>query len=119
MRKILIVDILMKRGWRAVNRCNPCQDNEESIDYILIHCEKTRVLWSFLFAVSGLSRVFPTSMRNLLFKWKFKGLDKKGSVAWPMAPLCLFWCIWKEHIRRVFNEEEFSLLRSKVEGVLH
>ena len=42
--KILIVDMLMKRGWSMVNRCSLCKDNEESMDHILIHCGKTKEL---------------------------------------------------------------------------
>ena len=40
----LIVDILMKGGCTMVNRCNLCKDNKESVDHILIHCEKRIVL---------------------------------------------------------------------------
>ena len=63
-----------------------CKENEESIDHILIHYEKIRVISMFLSTVFGLKQVWPTSMRNL-FKWKFKGLD--------IAPLCFSWCVWK------------------------
>ena len=49
--------------------------------------------------------MFPNSVRNLLFEWKIKGLDKK-SVVWKMTSLCLFWCIWGEQNRRVFQEAE-------------
>ena len=53
-RKILTVDILMKNGWTIVNKCSLCKDNEESINHILIHCDETKVIWTFLFAVFGL-----------------------------------------------------------------
>ena len=55
----------------------------------------------------GVVWVFPNSMRNLLLEWKIKGLEKK-SVVWKMAPICLFWCIWGERNRRMFQEEEKS-----------
>ena len=42
--KISTVDMLMRRGWSMVNRCNLCKENEESADHILIHCGKTREL---------------------------------------------------------------------------
>ena len=47
-------------------------------------------------------------MRNLLLEWKIEGLGKKRSVVWRMASICLFWCIWGEHNRRMFQEEEMS-----------
>ena len=42
--KISTVDMLMRRSWSMVNRCNLCKENEESADHILIHCGKTREL---------------------------------------------------------------------------
>ena len=56
----------------------------------------------------GVVWVFPNSVRNLLLEWKIKGLGKKRSVVWKMAPICLFWCIWGERNRRMFQEEEKS-----------
>ena len=62
------------------NRCSLCKDSEESTDHILIHCDKTRELWTFLLVVFGLVWVFSTSVRNLLIERKFKGLNKKRSI---------------------------------------
>ena len=58
---------------------------------------------TFIFAIE-----FPNSVRNLLLEWKIKGLEKKRSVVWKMTPICLFWCIWGERNRRMFQEEEKS-----------
>ena len=52
--KFLTVDMLMKRGWSMVNRCSLCKDNKESVDHILIHCDKTRELWTLLLSSFGL-----------------------------------------------------------------
>ena len=35
-----------------INKCSLYKDSEESIDYILIHCDKTRELWCFFFFLS-------------------------------------------------------------------
>ena len=89
-----------------VNRCNLCKENEESADHILIHCGKTRELWTSLRSSFGVMWVFPDSVRNLLLEWKIKALGKKRSVVWRTMPICLFWCIWGERNRRMFKEEE-------------
>ena len=94
--KISTIDMLMRRGWSMVNRCNLCKENEESADHILIHCDKTRKLWNSLLSSFGVIWVFPVSVRNLLGEWKIKGLGKKRKAAWRLAPICLFWCIWGE-----------------------
>ncbi|RVW27626.1 hypothetical protein CK203_099125 [Vitis vinifera] len=106
--KVSTVDMLMRRGWSMVNRCNLCKENEKSVDHILIHCGKIRELWTLLLSSFGVVWVFPDSVRNLLLEWKIKGLGKKRSVVWRMTPICLFWCIWGEQNRRMFQEEEMS-----------
>ena len=37
-----------------INRCGLYKKSEESIDRILIRCEKTKGLWMFLLAIFGL-----------------------------------------------------------------
>ena len=91
-----------------VNRCNLCKENEESANHILIHCIKTRELWTFLLALFGVTWVFPALVRNLLLQWKVKGLPKKIRAVWRLAPICLFWCVWKERNRRTFKDEDLS-----------
>ena len=43
--KVLTLDQLKRRGWTLANRCFLCLVEEESIDHILIHCSKSKVLW--------------------------------------------------------------------------
>ena len=33
--------------------------------------------------------------------------------AWKLAPLCLFWAVWKKRNRIAFDNEEFSVHRLK------
>ena len=51
--KVLTLDQLKKRGWALPNRCYLCGDAEESINHLLIHCTKARVLWDLLFNLFG------------------------------------------------------------------
>ena len=98
----------MKRGCQIVNRFNLCKESEESTDNILIHCAKTRELWIFLLALFGVAWVFPDLVRNLLLQWKVEGFQKKNRAVWCLAPICLFWCVWKERNQRLFKDEELS-----------
>ena len=43
-RKVLTLDQLQRRGWKLVNRCALCKEEVESIDHILLHCGKARIL---------------------------------------------------------------------------
>ena len=51
--KVLTLDQLKKRGWALPNRCYLCGATEESINHLLIHCTKARVLWDLLFNLFG------------------------------------------------------------------
>ena len=43
--KSLTLDQLQKRGWTLANRCALCKAELETIDNILLHCDKARLLW--------------------------------------------------------------------------
>ena len=47
--KTLTLDMVQKRGRALANRCFMCLEKEETIDHLLLHCSKTRVLWDLLF----------------------------------------------------------------------
>ena len=80
--KTLTLDQIQKRGWLLGNRCYLCQMHEESINYILLHCAKTRTLWelfSLFLGCSGcclcqLGQLFWVGMGPLWVRrgWKFR-----------------------------------------------
>ena len=62
----------------------------------------------FVSIIFWTSVVFPASVRNLLLEWKVKGLGKKKRLVWRLVPICLSWCICREHNQRTFQKEELS-----------
>ena len=50
---MLILDQLKKRGRSLANRCFLCAEGEETIDHLLIHCSKAKILWDLLLAIYG------------------------------------------------------------------
>ena len=40
-------------------------------------------------------------------------MGKRRKRAWQMAPLCIFWSVWKEKNRLAFGNEDLSLQRLK------
>ena len=101
--KVLTLDQVKKRGWALANRCYFCQVEEESIDHLLLHCEKTRVLWEMLFTLFGVS----------LFGWNGFFMGKKRKTVWRAGPLCIFWTIQKTRNRIAFEDEVLSIQRLK------
>ena len=60
--KVLTQEQLQRRGFSLANRCFLCLSEEETMDHLLLHCIKTRVLWngtsfSLFLVYLGLSRV--------------------------------------------------------------
>ena len=64
--KTLTLDLIQKRGGVLTNRCFLCHEKEKTIDYLLLHCTKTRVLWTLLFTLFEMSWVLPSSVRETL-----------------------------------------------------
>ena len=65
----LTLDQLQRRGWSFANKCFLCYTHKESIDHILLHCNKARVLWQLLFSLFGIPWVIHSSIRDTLLGW--------------------------------------------------
>ena len=89
------------------NRCSLCKESEELTNHILIHCDKTKMLWTVLLTSFKLVWVFLDSVRNLILEWKVKVLRKKKRVVWRLAPICLF-VVFGEHKIEELSRREMS-----------
>ena len=105
--EVLTQDQLKRRGWILANICSLCCAEEETINHILVHCSKVKILWDLVFSLFGVNWVLPFTVRDVSFK------DKKHRKVWRAIPLCLFWTVWKERNRIVFDNEVLSIQRLK------
>ena len=64
--KILILEQLQRRGYSLANRCFLCHYEVDTVDYLLLHCVKTRALWNFLFSLFGVAWVLFGSVKETL-----------------------------------------------------
>ena len=64
--KVLTMDQLKRRGLTLVNRCVMCEEDEETIDHLLIHCKRAKMLWDLFLSIVGISWVFPHSVLHTL-----------------------------------------------------
>ena len=83
-----------------------CVRKKKKSDHILIHCSKTHLLWWLVFALFGIQWVTHSSIREVLLSWHETFVGKKRKKAWKVAPLCLFWTLWRERNRRAFHNYE-------------
>ena len=87
--RILTVDNLRKRGLIVVDWCSMRKRGGESIDYLLLHCDVARALWSVLFSLLDMKWVMNGRVIDLLACWKGQRGNKMVLEVWRMAPLWL------------------------------
>ena len=108
-RKVLTLDQLQRRRHFLTNRCFLCLSKVETIDHLLLHCAKTRVLWNLLFSRFGVSWILSCSVKKTLLRWHGSFVGKAHKKAWQATLLCIFWTIWKEMNLLAFGNEEISV----------
>ena len=95
------------------NRCFLCLSEAKTVDHLLLHCVKTRALWNLLFSLFGVAWVLSGSVKETLLGWHGAFVGKTRKKAWQMAPLFIFWSVWKERNLLAFGNEVLSLQRLK------
>ena len=111
--KVLTLDQLKMKGIPLVIRCSLCEENEETIDHLLIHCSRAKMLWDLLLVITDFNWVFPRTVRQLFLAWQSASVGKKRKRVWMAAPLCIFLTLWMERNRVVFENEAPSAHRMK------
>uniref|UniRef100_A0A7N2L513 Reverse transcriptase zinc-binding domain-containing protein n=1 Tax=Quercus lobata TaxID=97700 RepID=A0A7N2L513_QUELO len=104
--RILTGDNLRGRRMVFVDWCIMCRCNGETVDHLLLHCDKAYRLWSLVFRSFGIFWVLPRSVADTLFGW-WNWPGKHVSSIWNFAPLCLMWCLWRVR-NRTFEDMESS-----------
>ena len=72
-----------------------------------------RVLRDLLFILFRVSWVLPSSVRETLLSWHGSFMGKKCKKVWRVAPLYIFWTVWKARNRLTFNDDVLSIQRLK------
>ena len=83
-----------------------CKVEEELRDHLLLYCLKASTLWQLVYALFHVPWVMHSSKRGVLLSWNGVPIGKKRKKAWKVAPLCIFWSIWRERNRRTFEDRE-------------
>ena len=105
--KTLNGDNMTNKGFDFVDWCCMCRYCGETVDHLLIHCEKAQQLYCFFFRSFGVSWVLLRTVFDLMLGWR-NWLGKHSSNIWNLVPLCLLWCIWRECNCHTFEDVESS-----------
>ena len=111
---MLALDKLKQRGVILANRYFLCEEEKETINHLVIHCPRAKMLWVLFLAIVGLSWVFPRTVRQTLLAWQSVNVDRKPMRIWMEAPLYLFWIVWQARNRVVFEDIASSAHRMKI-----
>ena len=78
-----------RRGRALANRCFPCEEEEETIEHLLLHYTMTKVLWNLFLAIVWVQWVFPLTVRGTLLSWHGSFVGKKNAKGVDGIPLLL------------------------------
>ena len=101
--KVLTMEHVKKSGFQMASKCPLCGEAEEDLNHLLIHCLSVWGLWKGIISCPGLDWVYPLSPKDLMLEWTNFPIRKRVRKLWRAAPLCLFWAVWKERNRIVFD----------------
>jgi len=98
------VDRLLKRGLRHPERCVLCDQEEETIQHILMSCVFARQFWCAILQQLDLARLTPTRRSSFAVWWKKAERKLQKHLRRGFNSFCILgaWIIWK-HIACVFD----------------
>ncbi|RVW84854.1 hypothetical protein CK203_048644 [Vitis vinifera] len=67
--------------------CFLCLSEVETVDHLLLHCVKTRVLWNLLFSLFGVTWTLSCTVKETLLGWHGAFVGKGRKKAWQMTSL--------------------------------
>ena len=79
-----------------------CEEDEEIIDHLLIHCKSVKMLWNHFLSIVGISWVFLHSVLHTLLTWQGAAVGKKRKkIGWQPPCACfglsgtleIGWCL--------------------------
>ena len=99
------MDNLKKKGFYLVNRCYFCKEEEESVDYMMLHCLYVRKLWDKFITLLCFEWVFPNNIQDFFIAWKTTHNILVINI-WNIFLPHFWWEVWKERNDRVFRGKE-------------
>ena len=81
-QKALPIERLKKFGILGPSRCSLCEEEEESVDHIFLHCPYSSSWWKWLYSILGIQLEFPKSIKEMLSSWPLLRSDSIYHCLW-------------------------------------
>ncbi|XP_026437105.1 uncharacterized protein LOC113335200 [Papaver somniferum] len=95
-RVVPTLSMLSRRGMIVVNLCGFCDNNEESVEHLFLHCPFIWKIWEHFLQQLGFAWMHPTTIIDFLWKWKLKISTKPLVFLRYCLPFALWWVVWLE-----------------------
>ena len=76
------LDQLKRGGIPLANKCFLCEEENETIDHLLNHCSRAKMLWDLFLVIVGSSWVFPLTIGQSLLAWQGANV---GEYRWQLT----------------------------------
>lgn len=96
-------DRLARRGLDHQDRCPLCNQEEETMNHILLHCVFTREVWTAVLHSLGKLEWMPTTEVNLTDWCRDKGGRSKAMRSISAITILVLWQLWKHRNSVVFE----------------
>ncbi|CAL2278177.1 unnamed protein product [Prunus armeniaca] len=108
--KVNTSDLVQRRRlymYLSQHWCVLCKMSVENVDHLFLHCPFSLSLWWTLLREVKTVWVIPKGCFDLLCShFVISGRGKGASTLWGCLVQSVFWNIWLEHNRRIFDEYE-------------
>ena len=111
LKRIWTADRLQRHGLQHPVACVMCDQEQKSVDHLLISCVAAKDIWFAILSLSNHGSLASTSSLQVLEWWShirnnFQKKDKRGL---DTLVLLVMWMIWKECNARIFNNKSSPL----------
>lgn len=109
---------LMKRGMQLCPRCCFCEQFEETISHLFLHCKMVGQLWNLFMSFRGISWTILENTGQALESWNLEGNGSANKSRWRIVLTVIWWTIWKERNLRSFENKRSPLYKIKMNCII-
>ncbi|TVU49279.1 hypothetical protein EJB05_00585, partial [Eragrostis curvula] len=99
-------DHLARRGLQHPDHCPLCDQDDETVQHVLVNCVVAREVWFHALAKVGLQELTPSADEQSFRKWwrqALRRVPKEKKRGFNTLVMLVSWAIWKRRNRCIFD----------------